>query len=415
MKGTAIIAAFILIVIGTLIVGGYLLYISRESNMTVRNSNSIRALYIAEAGLERAISDLALDADWFNDEINGWSAVGINTLTFIPVDYDALGPGYNASFGGGEYLLEVIKVTNTMLRLRSTGTINNETRIITEEVYRQTIFDWAAFGNEGVHLGSNVQIDSYNSGVGAYDPANPGTNGDTGTNAIGTGVISLDSNAKIYGDAVVGPGGNPDTDITLGSNALITGTQEAQESQTELPQISPPDGLIYRGAISLGSNDTLTISASGQYDSISLSSNSAITIDADVIIYITGALSMNSNSRIDIVNNAEAIFYVGGSFSMVSMDSNTSINNPSNDPSAFTLYGLDTLTNISFDSNATIYGSVYTRQADFTMDSNSYIYGSLVAKSITLGSNAKIHYDESLAGTGPSTGQLKAIAWQEVY
>ena len=449
MKGSAIIAAFILIVIGSLIVGGYLSYISRESMMTKKLNDSIKALYIAEAGLEKGISILTLemdpdrdgDMDWFDGNIYGNPAAGINTETFVPIDYDPGGEGYSASFGEGQFLVMIMKVSDSKVTLKSTGSVREETRIIREDVFRPSIFDWAVFGNDSVHLSSNALIDSHNSTQGPYDPNNPGSNGDTGTNAIGPGVISLDSNSKIDGDAVVGPEGNPDTDITLKSNSEITGKKAAADSETGLPQITAPTDIPseFRGHIALDGNDSLTIggdSNSGQYEYIELNSNSVLTINGDikiqvngnftmnsntrieitdnveVILYITDALSLNSNSRINLGDGTEVTIYVDGSFSM---DSNTTINNPSNDSTAMTLYGTDSLTNVSFNSNVGYYGSVYTRMADFTINSNAQIYGSLVAKSVTLNSNAEVHYDEALAGTGPCEEMLKVRAWREVY
>lgn len=39
----------------------------------------------------------------------------------------------------------------------------------------------------------------------------------------GGGVVALSGNAVINGDAKVGPGGNPDTDITTNGNAAVNG------------------------------------------------------------------------------------------------------------------------------------------------------------------------------------------------
>lgn len=57
-KGSAIIAAFILILIGSLIAAGFIWYISHESWMSKRVNDSVKALYIAEAGLERKLYEI---------------------------------------------------------------------------------------------------------------------------------------------------------------------------------------------------------------------------------------------------------------------------------------------------------------------------------------------------------------------
>ncbi len=440
-RGTAIIVALILVIIGTMTVGGYISYVTRESRATKKLNDSIKALYIAEAGLERAIGDLLADCSWFDGDINGNAAAGINTDTYVPIDYAPLGSGYAVSFSDGDYLVQIKKVNNSKVILKSTGTLREETRRIEEEVFTPGLFGEGVIGDEGVHLDSNALIDSYNSLAGTYESQEPGTNGNTLTNAIGAGVISLDSNAKIYGDAIVGPGGNPDTDITLESNSEITGAKLAAPNPTELPQVTAPADIpsVAQGHIELGGNDSDTIggdAASGQYEYIELDSNSSLTINDDVqlqvngdfslnsnseieisdnvqvVLYVTGAFSLNSNSKIDLGDNATITIYVDGAFSM---DSNTSINELGKATTAATLYGTDSLTDVTFKSNSGFYGAIYTRNADFEMDSNASLYGTLIAKSITMKSNAQIHFDEALAGTGPAGGSLQVEAWEEVY
>jgi len=278
-----------------------------------------------------------------------------------------------------------------------------------------SIFDIPIFGDQGVRLGSNSRTDSYDSALGAYGGANLASNGDVGTNSISTTApyaIDLDSNASINGDAIIGPGGDTSQAISIDSNVTITGTKSTLPALKELPQIIAPAGLPYQGAISLSSNDTLTISGSGEYSNIILDSNSVLTINTNATIYITGTLSLNSNSQLNISNNSEVTFYINGA---LHLDSNTAINNLSQDPTKLSVYGTDSLTDVSFDSNSNLYGAIYARKAYITSDSNSNIYGSLIGERIRLDSNATVHYDEALGREtgGPGSGLMEISSWQE--
>lgn len=399
--GAAMVFAMIFIVITVIAVGGYLAVIIRNSNLAKKMNDSIKALYLAEAGIERVVSDL--------EDIGVWPGTGTALYTNTPL-------------GEGTFTVSVRNlVNNNRIRLRSDGNIRDEERIITAYVSRPSAFDWGVFGDDGVFLDSNARIDSYNSQAGPYDPLNPGANGDTGTNAGdgADGVIAVDlgSNSEIRGDVVIGPGGELGTnDITLDSNAVITGTPSVAQSVTSLPAVSPPGWLAgdpnyYRGSIALGGSDSATINQSGWYASITLDSNSYIEIDTDITLYIVGAFELDSNTHIDIVNNASVTIYMGGTFDM---DNNTAINNVSQNPLNLTLYGTSTMTSGAFDSNSSFYGAIYTPTVDFQLDSNAVIFGSLVANSVNMDSNAVVHYDEALAGTGPGTGGLLDVYfWQE--
>ena len=409
MKGSAIIIAFILIVVGSLIVGGFLLYVSGESRMTKTLCDSIKGLYIAEAGLERAISDLTTDSNWFDGDIKGYTAQGINTETFVPVDFNPEGVGNSVSFGGGEYSVEVMKIKNHKVTLKSNGTLRGRERTISEDVSRSGIFDWAFFGDEGVELKNSALIDSYNSEDGPYDPDDPGSSGDTGTNSIESGSITLKTDAKIDGDAVIGEGGDIETSID--NKGTITGEESAADSQVELPENPPvPENLADKGTLTVDGNTT--ISGSGRYESISINNNTILTIDADATIYVGGILLLKQGSEIDITNGAEVIVYINGS---LDMKEGTKINDPGNDPQMMTLYATDNVTSIELKHDNVFYGSIYARKADAVIKNSARIYGAIAAKTMELKNSAAVHYDEALAGTGPGGGKLKVSNWKEVY
>lgn len=403
---TAVITMGVLLVLG----GAHLTMTLSEQRLTMRNYREVLATNLAEAGVEMAIWELNYGgADFLSGE--GWS--GTDPTMTVTSFSDANGEIM------GDFTVTVTNPISNNPVIEATGyTPNISSPLIQQERVRvgmrlAPFFDFAVFGDEGVEFGSNSGTDSYDSDLGAYGETNVAANGDIGTNSISNGAMDLASNIEINGDAVVGPGGDPNQVIETGSNAEITGTQTALGTEKDLPQMTPPSDLTNRGSISLGGNNTLTVSQSGQYSNITLNSNSTLIINASVTIYVTGTLSLNSNSQLNITNDSDVTFYVGGT---IRMDSNTAINNTSQDPTKLSIYGTDSLTSIDFHSNTALYGAVYARNANVDIASNANIYGSVVANTVGLASNSFVHYDEALAREtdGPTSSTLEVLNWQKM-
>jgi hypothetical protein len=265
--------------------------------------------------------------------------------------------------------------------------------VLEEEKYKPWLN--GIFGDEELDFSSNAIVDSYDSRNGAYGGSNMGSEGHVGTNGTDYGCIDLASNARIYGNAVSGPESDPESVIITRGNSEIFGEMDSLSEENDMPSVSPPEGLPYRGSYFLGSNDSDTISQSGEYASFRLDSNATVTITADVILYITGEFSMRSNTELEIAGGIKVTIYLGGSFEQ---NSNTEINNLSKDPTSLLIYGTDSFNGeMEWNSNSELWGSVYVPKADVHLNSNADFYGSISAKSFDCDSNSKIHYDLALA------------------
>jgi len=243
-------------------------------------------------------------------------------------------------------------------------------------------------------MGSNAEVDSFDSTLGDYGDSNVGSNGDVGTNASTYGCVLLNSNARIYGNVVSGFGSDPDTDIVTQSSVIISGEKQSLSREKDIPSIPAPEGLPLMSDYYVEGDNSATISESGEYTSFNLSSNAKVTITADVTLYITGDFSMGSNTNIEIAEGVTVKIYLGGSFEQ---RSNTSINNLSEDPTKLMIFGTDSFTGeMEWNSNSDFWGAVYVPKADVRFRSNSDFYGSIVSKSFDLDSNARFHYDEAL-------------------
>ena len=416
-----------------------------ELRIALNDALAARALAVAESGIDHATDLLAAGmANGFTDELNGGngtggSLAGLGTTTTL-----ADGNLYRFhAFGGtasdGYYVRivdnfdEMAGANNAATDLDSritiiaVGQVGRAQRVIEAGVGAgPSLFDVAVFGEEGVSLDSNACTDSYDSTQGAYGGANVGTNGDVGTNATNPGAITLLSNACVKGDAVAGPGANPSTAISDLSSVGISGAESAVSSPKDLPAVIAPTGLPNNGNINLSGNcphdindpiphattASTTITASGAYTFIRVDNNDCVVIDTtggDVTV-VTGSLELLSNAHMDLIGAGSVTIYVTGN--PLTLDSNTKINNNSQDPTTLQLLGTDAVTNVTYDSNSAFYGAIYTRNANITIDSNADIYGAVIANRVDLSSTAEVHYDEAL-GNLPGFG-VEITYWREV-
>lgn len=344
-------------------------------NVTERTANRIIAFNVAEAGFSDALVKLKdgqiIDFPWESG--------------YVSMNTGSIQGGYRAvvtDMGSGVY-----EIAATGYAPGEVPTLRAyESRAVTGYVGVSGggLFDFAIFAKDSLNFDSNAVTDSYNSSVGSYDGNNPGSNGDIGTDSIGTSTVRLDSNAVINGDAVVGPAGNPNVVISTDSNSYITGTRSPasypknyQPKTTDIPS---------EGPFSLDGNTNHYLPA-GQhrFDSFSMNSNSTLTAGGPVEIYVDGPLTMDSNSQIYAAGD------IPGNFLVFITGSHL----------------------VRLDSNTDFYGAIYAPASDVRKDSNAELFGTIVAKTYDQNSNARVHYDEALSDLSSGSGSLEVLSWQE--
>jgi len=409
-----IISAFIMTFL-LLMAVPFLFQLSTENRLSEKSYRSLAAISLAEAGVERAIWELNHGdiSTWSGDsslrtmDISSFQAAGENVIGDIEIkitDPEGENP--------------VVEATGSILHIGSeevTGTI----RVVLNGVMDTTkLFDFGVFGDEGIELRSQAEIDSYDSRFGEYGGTNISDNGDTGTNATHIGAIYLNPNSRIYGDVISGPESNPLEVIVSRAHAQVSGESLALSSLKEMPVVSPPESLSFRGSLTVDGTSEITISESGEYTSFMTDDNSKVTITADVTLYITGDFSMLSNSQLEIAEGVNVNIYLGGSFTQAS---NTQVNNLSMDPTKLMVFGTDSFNGeMEWNSNTDFYGAVYAPKASIEHNSYASLYGSLAGRYLDLSSNSRVHYDEALSDLefDMSDGEITSYAvrsWQQAY
>ena len=392
-KGSILVTGVIVLASLIILALPFLFHGASEFRLTEKSYKSYAALSLAEAGVERAIWELNYG------DISTWN--GDDTLRTKTIT------SFQASGGGviGDIDISVYNPDGGVPVIDATGSvILSGAQVVSKTiqvVLRQDgtpLFDCGVFADLGVTLNSNVVI---------Y--------GNVGTNGTASQVIYLNSNSKVYGDAICGPDGNPQQAIYCSGNAKVYGTKRAASQAKEFPSVEAPQGLPFQGSF-YKSSGTTYITGSGEYSSFILNSNAIVRISANVIIYVTGQFSTVSNAQLQIEEGGSLALYVDGLFSL---SSNCRINTELQDATKCLIYGTDNLTGgVSLSSNTAMYVGFYMPQADLNLSSNTGLTGAIYGKTVQLNSNVHVTFDEGLGGiSGPpgsgGTGSYVVKSWQE--
>ena len=272
-------------------------------------------------------------------------------------------------------------------------------------------FDCGVFGDDGVILKGQGYIDSYHSTNAPWVSQGQMKNGSIATNAKGTGAISLVGQGKVYGNASVGPEGNPNTDITISGQGEITGTKGAVSEKKDLTAKQAPDG-----GIPLTLSGTMTLPG-GTYrvDSVNLAGQNVVTINGNVTMVVDHTFKTAGQSKLLINEGASLTLYVAGNIDMAGQG----IVNQNQKPEKVLVYGTETCTDVKLAGQSVLYAALYTPKAIATFTGQADIFGSVITKKITVTGQGSIHYDESLkvlgggGGGGTITG-YKLLSWKEL-
>ena len=393
---------------------------------------SADAFYNADAGVNFA----------FNKIKAGYQA-GSFSLPSNPGETATL--SYTTPSGFSFSISDVTKITDDAYSFTSTGTGPDNAETVIKVVFSLAsgVFNYGIFGDLGVSLSGNAYTDSYDSSHGVYTWATRNTEGDVGTNAVTAGAISLSGNAKIYGDASIGPGGDPATGVTTHGHAMVVAPGQemaADEAKDMTPHpTASPVGATPMSPWTISGNNTDDPGYSGIYQcasgGISISGNGNGIISGDATFYLSGNVSISGNGELKILAGVSLTLYVSGSVTITgngklkletsgSSESSVTIfasgpvsiagngiSNFSYKPERLQIYGTSTCNSFSISGNGDIYGAIYVPAANVSISGNGDIYGAIIGSAITMSGNGHVHYDEALQSVGPTT-DLKLVSWQ---
>ncbi len=274
--------------------------------------------------------------------------------------------------------------------------------------YPQEVFVRAMFAHNGYDFQGDADTDSWDSSLGTYDPTNPGSNGDLGSE----GDIYVQKPTNVNGtiDDFINyplPPVEFDESLPLESPSILSGnvTLAAGTYRYEAVNIQEPDQLTLNGAVTLYVDGPVSISGGRRFNPIVYGSSSAqLTIiqnDYDPAAHPEWSAIDN---EIDTVNGSEAI---------------GDISNPSRFIYISAYDG-----ELSFNGNGQFGGVLFFPNATLKLNGTFEFYGSIIAdtfasKDLTgadqqgrVNGTFSFHYDENLSKLKlPLPARIGVVGW----
>jgi len=361
----AVVAVLILLAMGT-----GLLSLGLHSRInSIRTTSDIAARSAADAGLIKALFEM-------NEKlkVEPWNGSSLpqETNTSLPNCDAVFSYTVTGDLGSG-YTVE------------STGISGQAQRAVSCTLQLRGPFEAAIFTKNGMELKNSAVVDWFN-----YTEDDKTMQ--IGTNSTIAGSIILRNSATVYGDVVVGMGGEPGVVIN-DYGATVTGDTRALTERYVMQPVTVPEWLQLLPSSGPIQNDT-TLTNSAKYSSIDLGNSETVTISGgDITIYITGDITLGNSAELGIENDASLVLYLGGDFEG---KNSSTVNNETQDAQKLKIYGLDSCETIRFKNSSDLYGAIYAPNADVVMDNSADIYGSVVSKSFEQRNSGTFNYDVTL-------------------
>ena len=471
--GSALVVGLVIATILGWALASYLMLAQSHHRSMFRSQTWGESLALSEAGVEEALAFVnkfvgtpyELSTWTNNPETEGWTRSGNVFSKSTTVDPDMGGytvyvtnlldaynlPNKPAIYSEGSAVWNLSEPTLHPLEVSlgqpyyaaagvQAGT--GQTAPLVRRVYVQTLrtplfpVAMAALGQINLK-GNNIATDSFDSSDpnysinGQYPLGVPSKIKDNGSViTLSTLIDSLSvGNADIKGMVKTGPNGTATIGAngSVGNSAWVDGGNKgiqpgysANDVNIDFPNAVLPS--VSWSALPAATAQTINgvtydrvFYTSGNYSVSTLSGKIYIATNAQVILNVSGNVSLSGQDRVDIsAANASLTIYMAGSSFTTS--GSAGFNNLSKQAANFALYGLPTCTSISLGGNAAFSGTIYAPEADFSLggggNSTYDFVGSSVTKTVTMNGHFNFHYDESLAKVGPSRGYVPT-SWVE--
>ncbi len=361
----------------------------------VMNIDTVRSLYVAEAGLSEAFLAVA----------EGKSGnVGSQSQP--------------ASFGGGIYWVEAAENADGQVALVSNALCGVGRFSLALVLQREVnpVGTLGFFGEEDLQVGSGAIVDGFDSRDGTFDEQIegdlPGTTTGEGARMGSNGEIQIEYITPIPGKKMlfavappaptivygeVRPG--PDSTVVLDPGAIVTGSTAPAATLADLPPITVPE-LATAECVPEGA-----LTGSAAYETVLVTSGSELLIDGPATLAIGAfVLEQGASLVLDGSDGPITIYCTG----YLSFAAGSSIQCTVAEPVSCAILvsaveGVDHSGDgvadpaMTVRSTGDLYAMVYAPDASLSVPKTLRIYGSIAAQSLHLEPGARISFDRSLA------------------
>lgn len=365
-RGGALVLSVVAVLVVSILAASFLELATSITRRMGSASDTMQALYLAEAGLTEAYTGLAV------------AKTGNVGSEAQPVAY-----------GGGLFWVEATRHPSGMVELESTamfGTGRMKLGLVCEPV-DFNVSSLGFFTEENLRVNPGALIDSFDSSQGSYQdqigtPLNNlaivGSNDD----------ISIAAGDKVFGSVTYGPNGK----LTLGQDAVVTGSKTARQQLEQLPPIEVPQfpssgSLVHGGRVPL-----IVPPGEVAYKSLEVGSGSTLILKGPLTIVADDVSVRKDAELVFDTTDGEIILHATGSFDLAT-DSivTTSTQKPSD---SIVMISCDK--DVSFGSTSKFFGFIYAPDARVHCASSFEIFGGLVCEELQLAAGGQLHYDLAL-------------------
>lgn len=457
-RGSLLIVAMILCAVIGISLVSYLQLSRTALTLSNRGVYNNAAVNLAEQGLEEAMYAINQSVTNSSYSWTGWSTVD---ALHKRQKWQNVALSQNAS---GEFRVQVYNFSGTpapKIVSRALITLGGASGAPIEKWIEVQLTKTSKFANGLVakdsitFSGNNATVDSWNSDpngdgstIQAYDPSVRNDNGSVGSISVASDAVVV-QNADVWG--YVSTGGTDPTTF-VGNNGSVLGDGSTDDGTWAKSNVDPDrvsttfsanfdavDVPTQAAIINLGSINSATplprpadvaagLAVGGVYyydaNSISLSGMSILPINGNVVIRLTGDVTVSGNNAgISLGANGKLALYTPGA---VTIAGKGVMNGADTDgsgfvdqdelrqPMNFQIWGTATTSqDITFTGNGLFSGIIYAPQGNVDITGNGAVNGSVVANNITLRGNAQFHYDESL-GNLDSGNPYRVGKWKEL-
>lgn len=404
--GSALVMAILFSSAMLLLLAGFFNLAMVELRNSTRSFMLDAGTNFGEGGVEIALDALNRNDNtgWTSGTDAGGTPYWARTLT----GYN-LGPGYS-----GSIKVVILNPASTTPSIFSEGVVVGS---IGASVNRQIFVSLnrgiRPFGNglnseKAVDFsGAVIQIDSYNSSLGAYGIGNIESKA-----TVSASSVNVDD-ATIHG-YVLTDGASPTVGAsgsitTISNPGVVDTTRIALDNYQNFPDVSAPAMTLPLMAM-----PSTGLLSAGEYQVASWSATGAdlLVITGNVTIEITGDMTMDGNARIVLFPTARVEIYVGGDVDL----SGLGILNATGRPERLLIVGTETVAGdqeIRLQGNGSLSAAIYAPNAEIELDAAGRFFGAVVGHEVDFDGDTHFSYDESLQNLRLDTNIYEVEEWAE--
>ncbi|MGC3957239.1 MAG: hypothetical protein QM813_04505 [Verrucomicrobiota bacterium] len=448
-RGSVLVVTIVISAVLAVTLASYLTLVSFQSRSVARSQHWNQALVIAEAGVEDALQMINkyvgtdMLTNWVNTHAaDSWSLNGnVYSMTRF---LDATKNSYYTVY------VTNLNTKNTETVINSTGYIllpsgiassTTLDRTVVVRARIDTLFNVAMAALGAIDLkGNGIATDSYDSGDpnystnGMYSKLKRKAGGDVATNNTITNSVLSVGNANVAGHIITGPYGSIDIGpngsvgsipwVDANTKGIETGYRRNDMNVIFDDVILPSTSWLPTGEAGSAAGGSGTAPDGNTYDHVFL-------LDGDYTVTDNGTIYVGTNKNVRIKatvgtfkptkiyvagtdnNSGKLTAYLTGTKAVLDTNHKTQSGKPKN----MVIYGLPSLTDLTYNGNGDFTGVIYAPQASFALNgggSSTWDFiGASVTKVVQMNGHYHFHYDEDLKKNGPNNGYV-ATKWEEL-